>query len=543
MSVLLARGQLADGSRLFSDATYAQITSIVTPLSVPQMPPELSGLQRNFAGYALGLNVVDYKGRKVFMHTGGLPGYVSKVFWMPSAQLGVTVLTNQESSGAFDSIVYRVADHYLGAPAFDWSAAFSKLQAAQTAAIAAEQQKATGTRAKDSRPSLPLANYAGTYTDSWYGDIAIANENGKLVMRFTKTPGLVGDLEHWQYDTFIVRWRDRELRADAYVSVRAQSRRQHRSGEDARRVLGNRLQLRLSGPAPETSAQIGPIQMFQSRSRVALTTAVCVAACGGDARRSAGQDASARGDADDGRLRLLRRGGQAGAAHRVGRHHRRRYAAHQPPRGAREGGRKPEDIQASLRAIVDGVTDKGPGGHILTGPVFVEGAEPGDALEVKILSIDLADRLRLQRLQRLPARELHAQHAVEDHSARSQDDDGDVCAGHRRAVAPVLRQHGRGAAALGGPHQQQSAVDSRRESRQQGARRRHYAVHPGARGGRAVRGRRRPRRAGRRRSRSDRYRDVAARPPAAHRPQGHDARVAARGNAHRTTSAWARTRI
>jgi acetamidase/formamidase len=36
------------------------------------------------------------------------------------------------------------------------------------------------------------------------------------------------------------------------------------------------------------------------------------------------------------------------------------------------------------------VTDKGPGGHILTGPVFVEGAEPGDALEVRILSIDLA---------------------------------------------------------------------------------------------------------------------------------------------------------
>ncbi|MGE0039699.1 MAG: acetamidase/formamidase family protein [Vicinamibacterales bacterium] len=47
------------------------------------------------------------------------------------------------------------------------------------------------------------------------------------------------------------------------------------------------------------------------------------------------------------------------------------------------------EVQDSLRAIVSGVTDKGPGGHILTGPVFVEGAEPGDALEVKILSIDL----------------------------------------------------------------------------------------------------------------------------------------------------------
>jgi acetamidase/formamidase len=60
------------------------------------------------------------------------------------------------------------------------------------------------------------------------------------------------------------------------------------------------------------------------------------------------------------------------------------------PRGLERAGVKPEDIQASLRAIVDGVKDKGPGGHILTGPVFVEGAEPGDALEVRILSIDLA---------------------------------------------------------------------------------------------------------------------------------------------------------
>jgi len=60
--------------------------------------------------------------------------------------------------------------------------------------------------------------YAGTYQDPWYGDIVIAMENGKLAIRFTKTPSLVGDLEHFQHDTFIARWRDRELRADAYVT-------------------------------------------------------------------------------------------------------------------------------------------------------------------------------------------------------------------------------------------------------------------------------------------------------------------------------------
>src|SRR6187401_1612407 len=50
-------------------------------------------------------------------------------------------------------------------------------------------------------------------------------------------------------------------------------------------------------------------------------------------------------------------------------------------------------VQASLKAIVEafpnGNPGRGPGGHILTGPVYVEGAEPGDTLEVKILSIDL----------------------------------------------------------------------------------------------------------------------------------------------------------
>jgi acetamidase/formamidase len=49
-----------------------------------------------------------------------------------------------------------------------------------------------------------------------------------------------------------------------------------------------------------------------------------------------------------------------------------------------------DQVEPSLRAITTTVTDKGPGGHILTGPVYVEGAEPGDVLEVRILSVALA---------------------------------------------------------------------------------------------------------------------------------------------------------
>ena len=52
-------------------------------------------------------------------------------------------------------------------------------------------------------------------------------------------------------------------------------------------------------------------------------------------------------------------------------------------------GVAPDQISPALRLIFKEVTDKGPGGHILTGPVYVEGAEPGDTLEVRIVKIEL----------------------------------------------------------------------------------------------------------------------------------------------------------
>ena len=62
------------------------------------------------------------------------------------------------------------------------------------------------------------------------------------------------------------------------------------------------------------------------------------------------------------------------------------------PEGLKRAGVAEQKIQASLKAVVEQVAGerRGPGGHILTGPVYVEGAEPGDVLEVDVLSIDLA---------------------------------------------------------------------------------------------------------------------------------------------------------
>jgi len=59
------------------------------------------------------------------------------------------------------------------------------------------------------------------------------------------------------------------------------------------------------------------------------------------------------------------------------------------PSELERSGVPPDEVQSEVRDI-QAVANRGPGPHILTGPVYIEGAEPGDVLEVRILSIDLA---------------------------------------------------------------------------------------------------------------------------------------------------------
>jgi CubicO group peptidase (beta-lactamase class C family) len=221
MMVQLDSGRVADGSRLFSPASARQLWREVTPTPIGDVPAgmaSLAHLRATMAGYALGLNVRDYRGHILRQHTGGLPGYVSKLAMIPDLRLGVAVLTNQESGLAFESIVYQVLDYYIGAKPPDYPDLFAQLRQKNREKLRQAQQKAAMTRDSSSGPSLPLARYAGTYRDPWYGDVVVAAEANGLSIRFSHTPALVGDLVHWQYDTFLARWRDRELRADAYAT-------------------------------------------------------------------------------------------------------------------------------------------------------------------------------------------------------------------------------------------------------------------------------------------------------------------------------------
>ena len=217
MLVQLDEGKLADGTALVRPATARQLTTVVTPMPLGQPPPELRAVFPNFAGYGLGFVLNDYRGHKLVSHNGGLPGYVSKVAMLPDQHLGVAVLTNQESTAAHDAIAYSILDAYLGAK-LDWIATFQGLAKRQSEANTSTTKASAAARDAASKPSLPLERYAGTYHDAWYGDMTIAGGASGLTITFDRTPSLSGTLEHWQYDTFVAKWTDRELRADAFVT-------------------------------------------------------------------------------------------------------------------------------------------------------------------------------------------------------------------------------------------------------------------------------------------------------------------------------------
>jgi CubicO group peptidase (beta-lactamase class C family) len=224
MNVLLAGGRIgtdADGQevRLFSAKQAREMWTAQTPMRISEPDPKLAATRPNFLAYGLGFQLRDWQGRMLAMHSGALQGFYSKVVLVPEAKVGIAILTNAESGGALNALQYQLLDRTLNpASATDWIGIVKAVEDENHAKELARLGKANAARAAKSKPSLARAAYDGDYEDPWYGTATIRHVGGKQVLTFARTPDLTGELEHYQHDTFIVRWKERNFNADAYVT-------------------------------------------------------------------------------------------------------------------------------------------------------------------------------------------------------------------------------------------------------------------------------------------------------------------------------------
>ncbi len=204
--------------RLFDKKETVQMWMPHINIPLKTQPPGLQALKANFAAYGLGWRISEYQGEKLVSHAGAFPGFFTQVTMVPDNMIGVIVFTNQEVSAVLNTVTYFILDELLFEKDTNWMNEYSELVKKSKNKVDKEIAKMDSLRNKDSKPSLSLAKYAGTYGDKWYGTVSVEYNNGKLYMQFDHTPDLNGELKHWQYDTFVAEWKDRTLHGDAFVT-------------------------------------------------------------------------------------------------------------------------------------------------------------------------------------------------------------------------------------------------------------------------------------------------------------------------------------
>lgn len=208
----LAGGQMPNGEQLFSEKQQAQmwhphITSLASKSA-------FEAYHQQFRGYGLGWSIEDFHGIKKIGHGGGILGMVSQVTLVPEKNLGIVILSNQQAFSALSAITYEVLEDAMELEDKDWVEDLAKKHfAGKQKAYANAKPEAPA----DYQPQLPNINYTGTLNDDWYGDVIIEELDGKLRIDFTHTKRLKGQLEHYSGNTFIVKWDEKLLEADAFI--------------------------------------------------------------------------------------------------------------------------------------------------------------------------------------------------------------------------------------------------------------------------------------------------------------------------------------
>jgi hypothetical protein len=206
----------SENKSLFSQKEHTEMWTPQTIMPINTMPPYNS----HFKSYGLGWQLSDVKGYKQVSHSGALEGIVTQVTLFPELNLGIVVLTNQQSGAAFSAITNTIKDSYLNIPYSDYVELYSKREKDNIAEADKTTTEVWATIAKNKKENLKidLKKYTGTFKDDWFGDILISEKKGKLFFKSIRSPKLAGEIFFYKDNTLVVKWNTRSFNADAFLS-------------------------------------------------------------------------------------------------------------------------------------------------------------------------------------------------------------------------------------------------------------------------------------------------------------------------------------
>ena len=203
------RFQLAQGVH---DGKRITDAAVIEETHKPHIPvPMTSAIRKRLPmtqriDYCLGWVTFDYREYLVVWHTGSTDGMQAAIGFLPDTNLGAVILTNYESHNLDEALFLRAIERLLNLPTRDWSTLYRKAWQEKEDLLAQSLKALEEARVKGTTPSLPLAAYAGTYENDLYGKVKVTLEDDHLVLHLSSA--LVGDLKHWNFDTFYATWRD-----------------------------------------------------------------------------------------------------------------------------------------------------------------------------------------------------------------------------------------------------------------------------------------------------------------------------------------------
>jgi CubicO group peptidase (beta-lactamase class C family) len=191
-------GGVANGKRLVSEMNLLEtrIPQNPIPMDSPNRAMNPDTWQLN---YGIGWVMSDHRGKKVVAHGGMIDGFRVQITFLPDERVGFAVLNNLHETRMNQAVTNTLIDVYCGLPARDWNKFFQDYNRDQEAKRQAALDARNKARKRDTKPTLPLEQYAGEYEAPAYGKANLIVDGGRLVFAWSsfRCP-----LEHFQDDVF-----------------------------------------------------------------------------------------------------------------------------------------------------------------------------------------------------------------------------------------------------------------------------------------------------------------------------------------------------